>query len=803
MGIAEEITKENEEKLENKNDEQNNNKASDYDSDKIKVLEGLEGVRLRPSMYIGDISITGFHHLAYEIIDNSVDEAMAGFCNTIKIEFQPGNRIIIEDNGRGIPTKIHPVKKVPTLELIITSLHSGGKFDKNAYKVSGGLHGVGLAVVNALSEIVKVTIWRDGIEYYQEFSRGLKLTELEQIPLKENPEKTGTRIEFIPDKTIFQSLDFSKELFERERIESRVQNMAFLNPGIRIKIFDYRDISQIKKDNIKDVEEEKNIDEMDSIENQDLIPQTDELNNNEPLSFTAGVHEKKQRESMYSREFYSGNGLSDFIQYLNVGKTPLQPPKIISFRNKEKIEKFREEMKNNPPKADEKVKSPTEIAVAFQYCENFYQENLFSFVNNIATEHGGTHLAGFKRAITRAVNNYKKKRDPKAKDDSYKGPDVWEGLTAVVSVKVAEPQFEGQTKSKLGNQEILSEVYDFVLDELEQFFDKNPQIADSILKRVELALKGRQASEKAKEAVRRKSPLERMRLPGKLADCSSNKPEECELFIVEGDSAGGSAKEGRDRNTQAILPLRGKVLNVEKAAIHKMLDNKEIQALITAIGIGISTRTSTDDDDSESEIENQATPDANTQNNGINSDTKENNNYDTIQKKKTQRKSEDKDKLQMNKLRYHKIIILTDADVDGEHIKTLLLTLFFRYMRDLIVNGHVYVAVPPIYKFSYKKHEEYYYEESALQKQMSEFCKKYNIDDPKSVSVQRYKGLGEMNPEQLAETTMNSKTRRLRRIKIEDLISDDIIFSKLMGTEVGPRRDYIMEHYNEVQNLDI
>ncbi len=416
---------------------------------------------------------------------------------------------------------------------------------------------------------------------------------------------------------------------------------------------------------------------------------------------------------------------------------------------------------------------------------------------------------GFKRAITRAVNEYAKKKDPKAKEESFKGPDVWEGLTAIISVKVAEPQFEGQTKSKLGNADILSEVYDFTLNEITQFFDKNPAVANSILKRVENALKGRIASEKAKEAVRRKTPLDRMRLPGKLADCSSNKPEECELFIVEGDSAGGSAKEGRDRNTQAILPLRGKVLNVEKAAIHKMLDNKEIQALITAIGVGITNRTSSDDDETDLDLESQEKKGDINKNGSENgeqcSETAEDNKKKkkNLSKNEDKEKEKDKDKLQMNKLRYHKIIILTDADVDGEHIKTLLLTLFFRYMRDLIINGHIYVAVPPIYKFSYKKHEEYYYDESALKQQLDEFCKKYNVPDPKSVSIQRYKGLGEMNPEQLSETTMNSKTRRLRRIKIEDLIADDIIFSKLMGTEVGPRKDYIMEHYNEVETLDI
>ncbi len=786
MGVAEENAKENFEKSNNANEEKNFIKKNDYDSDKIKVLEGLEGVRLRPSMYIGDISITGLHHLAYEIIDNSIDEAMAGFCNTIKVDFYPGNRIVIEDNGRGIPTKIHPVKKIPTLELIITSLHSGGKFDKNAYKVSGGLHGVGLAVVNACSVVTKVTVWRDGKEYYQEFGQGLKRTDLKEVPLTENNEKTGTKIEFIPDKTIFQSLDFSKEVFERERIESRLQNMAFLNPGLRIIINDHRNLSpnQQKKNETED--------------------SVDAGNKEYTTTFSSMLHDESLSQgSVYSKEFFSENGLIDFIKYLNVGKTPLEPQKIISFTNKEKIARMREELNKDAQKSGEDLKNPTEISIALQYCDNSYQENLFSFVNNIATEHGGTHLLGFKRAITRAVNEYAKHKDPKAKEEPFKGPDVWEGLTAIISVKVAEPQFEGQTKSKLGNAEILSEVYDFTLNELTQYFEKNPAVANSVLKRVENALKGRIASEKAKEAVRRKTPLDRMRLPGKLADCSSNKPEECELFIVEGDSAGGSAKEGRDRNTQAILPLRGKVLNVEKAPIHKMLENKEIQALITAIGVGITNRTSSDEDDSDLDLENQENGEQSKDNGTTDAEKNPESAEEDKKRKKNQSKSEDKDKLQMQKLRYHKIIILTDADVDGEHIKTLLLTLFFRYMRDLILKGHIYVAVPPIYKFSYKKHEEYYYDESALKQQMDEFCKKYNVTDPKSVSVQRYKGLGEMNPEQLAETTMNAKTRRLKRIKIEDLIADDIIFSKLMGTEVGPRKDYIMDHYNEVETLDI
>lgn len=755
--------------------EEKKRKKSSYGSDNIKVLEGLEGVRMRPAMYIGDVSITGLHHLAYEIIDNSIDEALAGYCNLVKVELHPGNIIIVEDDGRGIPTNIHPVKKLPTLEIILTSLHSGGKFDKASYSVSGGLHGVGLAVVNALSSIVKITIWREGKQFYQEFGRGHKLTELKETVLTEDTSRTGTRIEFVPDNEIFNTFDFSSEIFVREKILSRLQNMAFLNPGLRITVRDTRKLTpKPVSTNVEGEDVEKETDD------------ADESTKSSQPSFSNAIQDKVPEKEFF-KEFYSTNGLIDFVKSLNVGKSPIEPNKIISLSNKEKLEMLKMNEDDKESKGSMKQKKPTRISIAFQYCNNYYQDTLVSFVNNIATPEGGTHVQGFKRAITKAINNYVKSRDSKVKDDPFKITDVLEGLTAIISVQVDNPQFEGQTKSKLGNSDVQPEVYEFVLDELSKFFQENPAIAGSIQKRVDLALKGRIASERARDTVRRKGPLDRMRLPGKLADCSSNNREECEIFIVEGDSAGGSAKEGRDRATQAILPLRGKVLNVEKASPHKMLENKEIAALVTAIGVGITSRSSSDDEDEDSNDKQ---------------DGNENGN-DVDDQQKKNGKDNDNDRLRMDKLRYDKIIILTDADVDGEHIKTLLLTLFFRFMRELITEGHVYVAVPPIYRFSYKKQEGYYYDEEKLQEQLEEFCKLHNIPDTKLVSVQRYKGLGEMNPEQLAETTMNPKTRKLRRVVIEDIIEDDMMFSTLMGTEVGPRRDYIMEHYDDVTSIDI
>ena len=768
---------------------------SDYGSDKIKLLEGLEGVRTRPSMYIGDIAITGLHHLAYEVIDNCIDETLAGYCSKIEIEIQPDNFIQIEDDGRGIPTGIHPEKKIPALELIFTTLHSGGKFDKNIYKVSGGLHGVGLAVVNACSEKTEVTIFREGKEFYQEFSRGLKLTELTSKKLPESEKKkTGTRIRFKPDSQIFKNIDFSKPVFERERILSRVQNSAFLNPKLRILVRDLRDP-------------------------------------NKP----------------FEKEFYSENGLIDFIETLNRGKKKAFD-EIIYFEGK---------------------KGDIDIYIALQYCEDTYYENVLSFVNDVYTENGGTHLTGFKQGLTKSINYFVKEKGGKSKD-AYKGDDVREGLTAIVAVKVPEPQFEGQTKGKLGNSEVTNLVSDFLYDELTKFLEKKTKIRKAILDKVELAQKSRLASQKAKDIVRRKNPLEVSKLPGKLADCSSKKVSECELFIVEGDSAGGSAKEARDRRTQAILPLRGKILNVEKAAIHKILENEEIKSLIQAIGVGISTG-SDEEESEENEEENgnaeqeseqidneqinlpetvdlsellilEENPIENKENeeiilnidipqdgflsresNGENGkDAKESEEEEPEEEpeedkdEQTEEESADKGKkkrkkigFDLEKLRYGKIIILTDADVDGQHIRTLLLTFFFRYMKKLVKEGHVYIAVPPIYKFSYKqekKHiEQYSYEEQNLDDQINAFCKKNNIplDKKENIHIQRYKGLGEMNPEQLAETTIRKGSRKLLQVTFDDFIHADGVFSMLMGDEVGPRKDFIMEHYNAVQNLDV
>jgi len=766
---------------------------SNYDSSKIKALEGLEGVRMRPSMYIGDIGIGGIHHLVYELIDNSIDEALAGFCNTIIVELQPNNWIMVEDNGRGIPTGIHPEKKIPTLELIFQTLHSGGKFDKESYKISGGLHGVGLAVINALSEKVEVTIYREGKEFYQEFSKGKKLTELTQKKLSSNiKDKTGTKIRFLPDKEIFKNLDFSKEVFERERIIARLQYNAFLTPKLKIIL---RDI----------------------------------------------------RETPYEKIFYNENGIIDFVKFLNEGKKTLFDD-IIFFEGK--IENV-------------------EISIAFQYCEDSYYENILGFVNNIYTENGGTHITGFKSGLTKAINYFAPKSSKK-QEIKYTGNDVREGLTAIVSIKIPEPQFEGQTKGKLGNSEVKNYIEDFLYNELVKYLEKNSKIKNLILNKVDVALKGRLASQKARDFVRRKSPLEVGKLPGKLADCSSKNSEECELFIVEGDSAGGSAKEARDRRYQAVLPLRGKILNVEKAPIHKLLENNEIKALVTAIGVGISKfsfeseedeneeeeneedengeklNDAQDEDEMENEkdIENEEeeintenkmgenelqqgamepitnenmdeniinnAPIEPTTNDGSNKVENDKSIVSTIKNGvKVKIKKKKKIGFDISKLRYNKIIILTDADIDGQHIKTLLLTFFFRYMTDLIRNGHVYIAVPPIYKFTYKdgnkSYEEYSYEESNLEFQLQQFCRRNNIPKEKQnkIHVQRYKGLGEMNPEQLAETTLKPGMRKLVQIKCDDLIFSDMLFSKLMGNEVGPRKEYIMEHYNKVKELDI
>jgi DNA gyrase subunit B len=656
------------------------NKSANYTAENIIVLEGLEGVRKRPSMYIGSTSKRGWHHLAFEIIDNGIDEALAGYCSEIILTLEKDNSVRISDNGRGIPVSIHPVKKIPTLEVIFTSLHSGGKFDKKSYQVSGGLHGVGLAVVNSCSEWVKVTVKRDGKKYTEVFGKGKVITPLkeEDLPADFNPNDTGTEVQFYPDITIFPALAEVEDgrYFDYEYLASRLRDLAFLNP-IKIVINDLRE------------------------------PQKTEI-------------------------FHYNDGLIDFVKYLNQAKKGLHPD----------------------PLRIQKSKDGVIVDLAFQYNETF-NELIQSYVNNINTIEGGTHLTGFKNALTKVFNDYvKDKKEFKIEEKTLKGSDVREGLTAVLSVKVPEPQFEGQTKTKLGNADVMDIVNDIVTEELSHIFDQNPDLAYTIVSKCILAQRARIASQKAREATRRKTPLDGLRLPGKLADCSSKDVSKCEIFIVEGDSAGGSAKQGRSREYQAILPLRGKILNVEKARIGKMFENKEITAMIKAIGAGIQDQ-------------------------------------------------EDESNFDITKLRYDKIIIMCDADVDGAHIKTLLLTFFFRFMRRLIDESHVYVAVPPIYKLTYKKDYIYLYEETKLMTELNNFMVQHNVTDATKVKVQRFKGLGEMNPEELWETTMNPDTRRLMRVTYEDFIAADNIFSILMGEEVEPRRNYILDHYHEVVNLDI
>lgn len=674
-----------------------------YDANNIVVLEGLEGVRKRPAMYIGSTGKKGFHHLAFEVIDNSIDEAIGGYCSKITLILNPDNSCTVRDNGRGIPTEIHPIKKIPTLEVIFSSLHSGGKFDKKSYAVSGGLHGVGLAVVNACSEWVQIKVWRKNKRYELRVGKGKIIEPTQEFEEPDSEIESGTEITFYPDKEIFTSIPPDEFQFDYEYLSSRLRDLAFLNP-IEIEIIDARPNSP----------------------------------NREVFKYE--------------------NGVSDFVMYLNKNKKTLHPTPIHLSKSKNGVV----------------------AEIAFQYNES-YNELIYSFVNNINTVEGGTHLTGFKTAITRVFNNYVKEHPREFKDvgeKGLKGSDVREGLVAVLAVRVPEPQFEGQTKTKLGNPEVKGIVSELVFSEIMHYFDTHPVEARHILQKSVLAQKARIASQKARELTRRKSALDSLRLPGKLADCSSKNPEECEIFIVEGDSAGGSAKQGRNRATQAILPLRGKILNVEKSRLAKILANKEIAAMIKAIGIGIHDPSLTpepEDDNGEGEG---------------NADHSENGEI----------------AFDLSNLRYHKIIIMADADVDGHHIETLLLTFFFRYMRPLIEAEHVYLAVPPIYKISYKKHFDYLYIEDdpkKLNEELSKFMKKYNIPDPNKIKIQRYKGLGEMNPEELWETTMNPEKRRLHRVKYTDFATTDNLFAVLMGDEVEPRREYIMEHYHQAMDIDI
>ena len=636
----------------------------EYNAEQIQVLEGLEAVRKRPGMYIGSVSIRGLHHLVYEIVDNCVDEALAGYCTQINIKIEQGNIISVEDNGRGIPVDVHPKTKISAAETVYTKLHAGGKFGGDSgYKVSGGLHGVGASVVNALSEWTEVTIQRDGGIYQMKFNRGKTVESLKRIG---DSNKTGTKVRFFADGTIFETLNY-----DFNTLEERFREVAFLTKGLKIVIEDLR--------------------------------------------------EEPNKKS----EFLFEGGVKSFVEYLNKSKEKINAKPIY-------IEK------------DGEV--PTEIAI--QYTTS-YSENILTFVNNINTIEGGTHLEGFKRGLTKAFNDYARGHNIlKEKDSNLQGEDIREGITAVVSVKVKEPQFEGQTKTKLGNSNVTGIVSNLVNDSLSTFLEENPSVAKAILEKCISASRAREAARKARELVRRKSALESTTLPGKLADCSSKNSEECEIYIVEGDSAGGSAKQGRDRKFQAILPLWGKMLNVEKSRADKIYNNEKLQPVILAVGAGIG------------------------------------NDFD------------------ITKIRYGKVIIMADADVDGAHIRTLLLTFCFRYMRPLIENGNVYLAQPPLYKLSKKGMQDIYcYTDEDLDKAFKDLAEKGIARD--SVGIQRYKGLGEMNPEQLWDTTMNPESRILIKVKLEDAQKADETFTMLMGDEIGPRRQFIEENAKYVRNLDI
>jgi DNA gyrase subunit B len=628
-----------------------------YDESQIQVLEGLEAVRKRPGMYIGSTSLRGLHHLVYEIVDNSIDEALAGYCSSIKVYIHEDNSITVEDNGRGMPVGIHPKMGKPTVEVIMTVLHAGGKFGGGGYKVSGGLHGVGASVVNALSELCEVTVTREGHVWKQTYSRGNVKSDLLKIG---DSEDHGTKVHFKPDAEIFE-----ETVYDFEILSNRLRELAFLNKGINIELIDER----------------------------------------------TGKQEK----------YYYEGGIKSFVSYLN--------------RNKEVL--------HEEPIYVEGVKDGISVEVAIQYHDG-YNENMFSFANNIDTVEGGTHLAGFKNALTRVINDYGKRFGHlKESDKNLSGDDIREGLTAVISVKISEPQFEGQTKTKLGNTEARSAVDSIAGEGISTFLEENPSVGKAIIEKALLAARARDAARKARELTR-KSVLERSSLPGKLADCSSKDPMECEIYIVEGDSAGGSAKQGRDRKFQAILPLRGKILNVEKQRLDKILNSDTIRSLITAIGGGVG-----------------------------------------------------KD-FDIEKIRYNRIIIMTDADVDGAHIRTLLLTFFYRYMRELVEKGHVYIAQPPLFKISKGKKEQYAYSDKELENVLTELGGKDN-----TVNIQRYKGLGEMNASQLWETTMDPENRILLKATIEDAMAADEIFTILMGDKVEPRREFITENAKKVSNLDI
>ncbi|MBE0660835.1 MAG: DNA topoisomerase (ATP-hydrolyzing) subunit B [Bacteroidales bacterium] len=648
-----------------------NNGNQDYTASQIQVLEGLEAVRKRPSMYIGDTSSRGLHHLVYEVVDNSIDEALVGYCSKIEVFIHKDNSITVIDDGRGIPVDLHEKENRSALEVVMTVLHAGGKFNKESYKVSGGLHGVGVSCVNALSTMLRAEVHRDGKVYEQEYECGKPKYAVREIGVSD---KTGTIITFIPDNSIFTVTEY-----DYDTLSSRLRELAFLNKGITLSI-------------------------------------TDERN-----------HNGNGESGNISQVFYSDEGLKDFIIYLDANREKLIPEPI----------------------AIEGEKNGIPVEIAMQYNTSF-AENIHSYVNNINTHEGGTHLAGFRRGLTRTLKNYAEKSGmlSKLKFD-ISGDDFREGLTTIISVKVQEPQFEGQTKTKLGNNEVMGAVDQMVSERLAYYLEENPKEARTIVNKVILAATARHAARKARELVQRKNVFNSSSLPGKLADCSERDPALCEIYLVEGDSAGGTAKQGRDRKFQAILPLRGKILNVEKAMQHKIFDSEEIKNIYTALGVSIGTE-------------------------------------------------EDTKALNLEKLRYHKVIIMTDADVDGSHIATLILTFFFRYMRELIEQGYVYIATPPFYLIRKGKEEQYCWTEEERQETVKRFA---NNGDEKGIHIQRYKGLGEMNAEQLWLTTMNPEFRTLRQVTIDNATEADRIFSMLMGDEVPPRRDFI-ERNAKYANID-
>jgi DNA gyrase subunit B len=633
--------------------------SSEYSAESIQVLEGLEAVRKRPAMYIGSTDERGLHHLIYEVVDNSIDEALAGYCKEIRITLNPEGSVTVEDDGRGIPVDNHPKYNKPAVEIVMTVLHAGGKFDDKSYKVAGGLHGVGVSVVNALSEWFEVRVARKGTLYKQRFEYGHPASGLEVVG---TADITGTIQRFLPDSKIFETMKF-----DYDTLASRMRELAFLTDGLSITLTDARDPSNTKKE-----------------------------------------------------VFHFDGGVRSFVKWLNASKTPIHAEPIYL----------------------KSANGTQEVETAIQYTDS-YSESVFAYANNIHTVEGGTHLSGFRTGLTRAILEHAKRRNlAKGQDVKMSGDDVREGLTAILAVRMKNPQFEGQTKMKLGNSEMVGIVSSAVYEQLTTFFDENPKVGEIIVSKAMAAARAREAARKARELARRKTLFDSGSLPGKLADCSERDPEKCEIFIVEGDSAGGSAKQGRDRSFQAILPLRGKIINVEKARLEKVLENNEIQALITALGTSIG------------------------------------------------------EDFSLAEARYHRVIIMTDADVDGAHIRTLLLTFFYRNMRQLVDAGYVYIAQPPLYRLQKDKKVNYVYTEAEKERVLKE------IGSDK-VAIQRYKGLGEMTPQQLWDTTMEPATRVLLQVTVEDAVAADELFSKLMGDEVGPRRDFIIEHAKAVVNLDI